>query len=211
MLLNFHSRDAFGPFADNNGPYAPTSSGGTLTPSHSTTSLVSAATASRRASLAPSISSSTSNAHRRSSVASSAASDGGEPRLEERKEFTPVLPDSFWEVMDEARQQARVRAAAAAVKVTPEERIRDWVQGANGATGLGFGEAVKTPGLESVGTPVGGVEGTWFDWRQNMPDEDAEGKGSESGSDLPAEGDSSFEQGVQETPRAMSGPFVGGM
>lgn len=62
--------------------------------------------------------------------------------------------------------------------------------------------------------PAGGVQGTWFDWRKNMPsdetDEEADDEdASESGSDLPEAGDSSFEQGIQETPKPRSGAFAG--
>ncbi|ORY54000.1 hypothetical protein BCR35DRAFT_284790 [Leucosporidium creatinivorum] len=216
MLLNFHQTDAFGPFASTTSAYARTSSGGTLTPSHSTTSLSSTYHAgSRRPSLAPSLGAASASAQRRSSVAS-AMSDATTPDKE--KEFVPVLPDSFWTIMDEARYRARVQAAKeAAAPATPEERIRNWVQGQGQGLGLGnVGGNESLPSTPMMGEgagPAGGVEGTWFDWRKNMPgdeeeDEEADDEdGSESGSDLPEAGDSSFE--VQETPKPRSGAFEG--
>lgn len=134
------------------------------------------------------------------------------------KEFTPVLPDSFWTIMDEARLRARVQAAKeAAAPATPEERIRSWVQGQGQGLGLGSvgNESLPSTPMMGEGAGVaGGVEGTWFDWRKNMPgdeeDEEADDEdASESGSDLPDAGDSSFEREVQETPKPRSGAFAG--
>lgn len=87
-----------------------------------------------------------------------------------------------------------------------QERTRDWVQG--GANGhvrrmdQGQGQGL---GLDDVGVAGEGRTG----WRgEQVPREEEVDGGdeSESGSELPEEGDS-FDRGVQETPRARSGPF----
>lgn len=144
MLLNLRRKDAFGPFAAGEGPHG---SDGTTTPKSSAASV-----ASRR-----SLGASANGNPRRHSAASDSASllsvstDGGRDADEDEgeTEFTPLLPDDFFALYDQA-------------KVAAYERARR-MRGHPGLAG-GRGMLPSTP----VGAAAGGMEGV-YDWRANMP------------------------------------------
>ena len=171
MLLNLRRTDAFGPFASGSGSHG---SDGAHTPRSSAASV-----ASRR-----SLGASVNGQSRRLSTASDAgsllsvSSDGGRDEDGAGAEFSPLLPDDFFAVFDQA-------------KVAAYERARR----ARGMAGAGSGTAGR--GVLLPGTPVGhagaGMEGV-YDWRAHMPTDTEDSTDGEDELGL-----------AQETPRPKAG------